>query len=378
MAEDATMRICPFVVIVVSLLMVSKTIRGLDDFISKHHPEVPNKFRYATAETFTMPMPTIEQFLVNYEPRVEDVQEANSKYQINRRDLTRAQTVTDATTTTTSQYGVLDSEDRNLLDKFYSEIRNEDPFKGVDIQNLWNGKHDEELSKVLVDLSDQRQQSLEMKTLKKKLTKEQPRTNYHDWTIDPQLLMINNQIESQAGSSNLTNMMLNAHKIASYSPIHKLLTSYDPIAERARTAATNTHHDERSPRGNRVVGATLYGGGQLLKPVVSSKSSKLAIKLHDELLEEPPRDGIARVRMYFHRAIHDDVKLYGTGPWKYWGHGWGVEFGFDPRNVHNPNMYQKGYTIERAYGRDFCKDKKNCRPPDPEFFKSAIPKVGIK
>lgn len=330
--------------------------------------EVPNKLRYAKIVPLSeVAPPTIEQIISDYGPRLATGTEAN-KYQTRRRDLSEAQTVS-------NEEGALDSEDKRLLDKFYRETRNENPFQGAlraNIEGLWNDHDYGRSLDALVDLSAQRDNEMDSQTkFEKKAIKQ---IGHNDWTIDPQLLAMNHlAMPVSFFNSTLPSILtISSNKIASYSPVHRLLTSYDPIEEHVR-AAMNTNQ-ERGNRENRVVGVTLYGKDQPMKPVLNSKSSEQAIKLHNELLEKPPRDGIARVRMYFHRAIHDDVKLYGTGPWKYWGHGWGVEFGFDPRNTKHPNLYQKGYTIERAYGRDFCKDKKNCRPPDPHFFE-ALPKL---
>lgn len=221
---------------------------------------------------------------------------------------------------------------------------------------------------------------------------------------------------------------------ASYSPTIKLLTNYDPLSGLASSHETNNNNNDndkspikdnsndqninkptiisststrttinQEPNINqnkqiltngqqRIVGATLFAQGKLnealLKPKVSSKLALDAIKLHDAMfLNEPPKkDGLVRVRMYYHRAIHDDKRLYGNGPWKYWAHGWGLEFGYDPRKqqaseaggggggAEAPNSYQRGYTIERAYGRDFCSSSQNYQ--DQNSPSSSPPKQG--
>jgi len=152
---------------------------------------------------------------------------------------------------------------------------------------------------------------------------------------------------------------------ASYAPGIRLLTSYNPIVKPG-TVGPDPSRGE-SLTDNQIVGATI--SRDQTNPPVRSVSAYDAIKMHDQLLEKPPRDGKVRVRMYYHRAMHDDARLYGNGPWKYWGHGWGLEFGFDPRSNSRDNFYQKGYTIERAFGRDFCRHGQPCREPDPDFFK---------
>jgi hypothetical protein len=360
-------------VIIVSSLVLVDMVEGLNgQHIRINSIIVPNKMRYSSQADSQLAMPTIEQAITSQEPRFADVQ-VTSKYQINRGDITEAQK-------TTSRYEELDNEDKSLLDQFYRETRNNDPFEGdslVNSQDLWNEHLGEELSDVFLGISSKRpprphQADINQNSANRIVSVDRPANQ--DWTIDTRLLMINNHA-NDSQSKNLPQAMTRDVKVASYSPIHRLLTSYDPIEEKLRSPLDL--NQAQDSRGDRVVGATLYSKDQLSKPVVSSKSSKQAVKLHDDLFEEPPKDGIARLRMYFHRAIHDDIKLYGTGPWKYWGHGWGVEFGFNPRDKLKPNFYQKGYTIERAYGRDFCKDKSNCRPPDPNFLK-YMSKIRIK
>lgn len=54
----------------------------------------------------------------------------------------------------------------------------------------------------------------------------------------------------------------------------------------------------------------------------------------------------------------------------FFSHGWGYEYGFDPED-YDRRRYQRGYTIEKAYGRDFCQNRTNCRREDPKFFEKA-------
>lgn len=168
-------------------------------------------------------------------------------------------------------------------------------------------------------------------------------TGKDGWSIDPQL---------NEGPSK-------------YSPTLRLLTTFNPIGD--GLSEHQTDNQIANPTASMYSGSTVVSGPD---SNIKSKSAAKALQMHDELLKDPPRDGKVRVRMYHHRALHDDVRLYGTGPWKYWGHGWGVEYGYDPRDSDKKNSYQRGYAIERAFGRDFCKSKQNCRQPDPDFFKN--------
>lgn len=252
----------------------------------------------------------------------------------------------------------LDDEDRSLLDKFYRDTRKGDPFQSdsFSTDDLWKSQE----NSAYAALTDE------------DVYKKVNQTHFsEDWTFDPDI----NEIGHSTTMSKEKTAVQTGQ--AGYSPTLRLLTSYDPIKEElfANQQKQNAIVESRQ-KSNRIVGATLYGKNIHTRPSVSSKSALDAIKMHDNLLKPPPRDGIVRVRMYYHRAIHDDVKLYGNGPWKYWGHGWGLEFGYDPKSDKNAkDFYQKGYTIERAFGRDFCRDKKNCRKPDPEFFNDPL-KVG--
>lgn len=223
----------------------------------------------------------------------------------------------------------LDEEDRRLIAKFYEDSERGD--HQLSHQN----------SEALLDSDSVQDPSL---------SKEQPVLSDLDkqdgWTIDPQLIL--NNVYPQTTSNSNSN----------FSPTMKLLTTYNPIRE-------------LEGAGNQLAGATVTSKGDgNLRASLRSKSAADAVKMHDDMLRDPPRDGKVRVRMYYHRAIHDDARLYGTGPWKYWGHGYGVEFGYDPKDRGKKNAYQRGYTIERAFGRDFCKNKEKCRKADPNFFKS--------
>lgn len=252
---------------------------------------------------------------------------------------------------------ILDSEDKSLLDKFYRETKAEDPFlsDSLSIESLWADTHEQEMDRLnaFLDTNNQVDQHV--------LDDKQVANGADDgWTIDPELIY-----QSKMSSSEKNAALISGSQ-ANYSPTLKLLISYDPITESAKQAEDGA---KGISQNNRIVGATLFGQHAHLRPNVSSKSPVEAVKLHDDLFKTPPKDGKVRVRMYFHRAIHDDTNLYGNGPWKYWGHGWGIEFGYDPRGRDKNDFYQKGYTIERAFGRDFCKDPANCRQPDPNFFK---------
>uniref|UniRef100_T1KN15 Uncharacterized protein n=2 Tax=Tetranychus urticae TaxID=32264 RepID=T1KN15_TETUR len=70
--------------------------------------------------------------------------------------------------------------------------------------------------------------------------------------------------------------------------------------------------------------------------------------------------GPVRVKMYDHRAEHDPKHLYGTGPWNYYGYGYGIEYAYKPDGTFNR---EKGYGYLKAFGRDFCKykDTRRCR-----------------
>lgn len=274
---------------------------------------------------------------------------------------------------------LLDEEDKSLLEKFYKETKERDPFLGdsLDTETLWREREHEGTDDGLLDFEDD-----QMKENKGKLDHHhiEPIVQNHlddGWTVD----------DDDVGDDDYSSdekyhhyphdeyhKPLNTHKKhyddshqANYSPHLKLLTSYNPVEESPHNNDANLPLAEHDA----IVGATLFGEQKDARPKVKSKSAHQAIQLHDELMKPAPKDGKVRVRMYYHRAIHDDAKLFGTGPWKYWGHGWGVEYGFDPKSeFKNKDYYQKGYTIERAFGRDFCKDKKNCRQPDPDFFKN--------
>lgn len=295
---------------------------------------VPNTMRYASSSdkipNYTSPEQVFD--LAETSSLPSQVEPYIGKYRISRSDAEAAH-----------EGRFLDLEDRNLLDKFYRETKATDPFldDSLSTDSLWDSAWPQNSSgtSALLDLH----------------VDEPTGDNNHDagWTIDSKLKLIDDkQVPKHQGLA------------ADYSPTHKLLTSYDPVDESIVAAAGAQNN------GNRIVGATLYGrGDDVSKPSVSSKSARDAIQLHDELLQKPPKDGTVRVRMYYHRAIHDDVNLYGNGPWKYWGHGWGVEFGYDPKKDSRNKSYQKGYTIERAFGRDFCRDKLHCRKSDPNFFK---------
>lgn len=239
----------------------------------------------------------------------------------------------------------LDNEDRQLLDNFYHETKAKDPFLDESLlsENLWDETVNPKRLGPLYDTEN----SPEFSSLG------------DGWTIDQSLVTL---VEGNQGVVKASTPPTKILSLSEYSPTIRLLTSYEP-------GKGDLPHDEITGSGGKIIGATLYSNQKGVKPKVSSKSPGDAITLHNEMLEKPPNDGKVRVRMYYHRAIHDDVRLYGNGPWKYWGHGWGVEFGYDPRTNNKDDFYQKGYTIERAFGRDFCKDSRNCRQADPNFFK---------
>lgn len=236
-----------------------------------------------------------------------------------------------------SALGSLDREDIRLLNEFYRETKASDPFNA-----LIDGE--------TIDRSEPIQQQ--------QIIREE------GWTIDPNLMSLARPYNRKKAQMEIPFQVASQ---AEYSPTLRLLTSYDPVEENAILFGDD---NRGTVKGSRITGATLYGRDEALKPGVQSKSANDAVRLHNNMMKKPPRDGIVRVRMYYHRAIHDDVKLYGNGPWKYWGHGWGIEFGYDPKKKARDNFYQRGYTIERAFGRDFCKDNRNCRRPDPNFFKN--------
>lgn len=258
----------------------------------------------------------------------------------------------------------LDDEDKRLLDQFYRETKDSDPFLSDDLstESLW--------------IEDERKRENQARLRKINKENYQPEKNlvdqtkeglnYDGWTFDESII---DGLNGKPYEYNLGPSIEDSSR-AEYSPTFDLLTTYQPIQSISREPGLTDQEDKLTDllkSNNRIVGATLFGRDQNLKPSVSSKSAVEAIKLHNDMLRRPPNDGKVRVRMYYHRAIHDDAKLYGTGPWKYWGHGWGLEYGYDPRQK-NKDFYQRGYTMERAYGRDFCKDNKNCRKSDPKFF----------
>ena len=318
--SDDTMICSQFVQLVIMLLAINTQAQARSYL-------VPNKYRYSTNNQDTqfdhetlMPSQTVNNYRIN-------------------RDLTKMGNELN-----------LDAEDKSLLEKFYQETRHQDPFTddSFSSQTLWDESKDQDLTNVLLDVNQV--------------------AHADDWTIDSTLI-------EQAQKLTRLNYELGQDSpdrpniSASYSPTIKLLTQYNPI-ENSFRGSNNDVGQHRLKQQDRIVGATLFGRDEHSKPSLGSKSPVDAIKMHNELLEKPPKDGKVRVRMYFHKAIHDDIKLYGTGPWKYWGHGWGIEFGYDPRSNVNNDFYQKGYTIERAFGRDFCRDQKKCRPPDPDFLKT--------
>lgn len=316
----------------------------------------------------------------------------------------------------------LDSEDKQLLEKFYNDTRRKNPYVESNLispQALWEEKesnneppepvrqeeeHDTDHggdhdmpSDAGHDLNEYSDQDLLDKHKTIPSLKDIEKEVLTGWSMDEEFARLSEQM---AKTLNLGDTMFKQvfgdediariikpqhhsrqpHQEASYSPTMRLLTSYNPLEDNSPSESTITRsasHLTTAPSGRPlnkagVVGATIYGDLNQHKLSLSSKSPLDAIKMHDEMLTEPPHDGKVRVRMYFHRATHDDAKLYGTGPWKYWGHGWGVEYGYDPRSANKSDYYQKGYTIERAFGRDFCKDKLNCRKPDPEFFLNPL------
>lgn len=329
----------------------------------------PNE--YLNMESSQQPSFTYSQSSINSSPYKINNRKSFNKYKGD---------VTDGLIT----HGQLDSEDRDLLHKFYQETREQDPFQSdaLSSQSLWDEMRDKELANLMSALRDTEQQQLPNQFQQNPL--EQTRTlvvvsptmknwtranQTTDWTFDDELVR---QSEQLASSKQVI-----IDQSAKYSPTMRLLTSYNPVRDPAILLSEESQQEETRDAG-RIVGATLRSEGRDSPPKVSSKSPLEAIRMHNELFEQPPRDGKVRVRMYFHRAIHDDVKMYGTGPWKYWGHGWGVEYGYDPLKSGKNDFYQKGYTIERAYGRDFCKDNKNCRPTDPQFFKDVNRMIGRK
>ncbi|KAG9510486.1 hypothetical protein GZH46_00971, partial [Fragariocoptes setiger] len=141
---------------------------------------------------------------------------------------------------------------------------------------------------------------------------------------------------------------------AAYAPPIRLLTEFDPFKAPEQYEQQQQQVHVNSSDDEFIRGATGYvskkDGKQSGEPVASS-SALTALKMHNDMLRKPPNDGMIRVRMYYHQAIHDDPRRYGHGPWKYWGHGWGVEYGIDP---HKRKEYERGYTIEKGFGRDFC------------------------
>lgn len=79
---------------------------------------------------------------------------------------------------------------------------------------------------------------------------------------------------------------------------------------------------------------------------------------------KPP--GMVDVKIYDHRAYHDPKEEYGRGPWHYVGHGFGVNYQFQPDMSY---QRERGYSYLHGYGRDMCADHPSrCRSSDPHFF----------
>ena len=81
--------------------------------------------------------------------------------------------------------------------------------------------------------------------------------------------------------------------------------------------------------------------------------------------------GRVRVKIYDHRAEHDPNNLYGTGPWKYKGYGYGIEYQYEPDGSYGR---EKGYGFMKAFGVDFCRYRKKsaCRSSDGSFFSEMV------
>lgn len=292
-------------------------------------------------------------------------------------------------------HGELDSEDERLLDKFYQDTRHSNPYVEnnlVQPQALWEGKSKIPEPQIPVPQVEEHETDYKDKENQEVNPKEEAGDG---WLIDEEFARISEQLAKTLqngdklfkqvfGSDDLSSVnepksYRQPQQQASYAPTTRLLTSYNPLGQVNPSDTIDSSSSSKQSVKNPLssfVGATVYGDHNKTKLSLSSKSPVDAIKMHDEMMKEPPHDGKVRVRMYFHRATHDDAKLYGTGPWKYWGHGWGVEYGYDPKRGDKKDHYQRGYTIERAFGRDFCKDKRKCRKPDPEFF--VDPRAGGK
>lgn len=314
---------------------------------------VTNKMRYATSEKSNENKLTERaiEYAASEIRSVEKPLKSEESYRINENLLYNS------SKNKFHQGRLLDEEDKSLLEEFYRETKGRDPFDKELIltENLWDDKETNSIIS-LIDIEQPKSPTFKHGTNIKGESND-------GWTID------SDYSAPLDGSSDDNNKVItsSSNNLAKYSPTLRLLTTYNPLEEAKILSDSSS--------GGKIVGATLYGQDKTTMPKVNSKSATNAIKLHDDLMREPPKDGKVRVRMYYHRAIHDDARLYGNGPWKYWGHGWGVEFGYDPKKIGNNDFYQKGYTIERAFGRDFCKDKLNCRQADPNFFKDPH-KVG--
>lgn len=252
----------------------------------------------------------------------------------------------------------LDDEDKRLLDEFYRETKKSDPFlsDGLSIESLWDEEEKRTRAGAKIGAID----GSSTTAMSNNFGGE--KSNSNEWSYDESII---DGLNGKPYEYNLGPTASDTMHRANYSPAVELLTTFSP---NQTNLGADSQQADLLKTSNQIVGATLFGRDQHLRPSVSSKSASEAIKLHNDLLLKPPNDGKVRVRMYYHRAIHDDAKLYGSGPWKYWGHGWGLEYGYDPRQ-NGRDFYQRGYTIERAFGRDFCKDNKNCRKSDPNFFR---------
>lgn len=51
------------------------------------------------------------------------------------------------------------------------------------------------------------------------------------------------------------------------------------------------------------------------------------------------------------------------------GHGYGINYQVNPDLTY---QRERGYSYIQAYGREFCKPGKICRPPDPNFFQGKL------
>lgn len=87
---------------------------------------------------------------------------------------------------------------------------------------------------------------------------------------------------------------------------------------------------------------------------------RLVFLLFCPLILSTAETGRVKVRIFDHRAEHDPMSNYGTGPFRFRGYGWGINYEFEPDGRF---QQEKGYGFVKIFARDFCKfkDRSKCR-----------------